>query len=1009
MKKPVLWVCAGIAMVGAAWAFWPNDERAVNSRLEDRSTPAPGPDRSLAQRLGDEVFAASDAGRGLVFGTVEDQDGHPVAGAEVRVFASGSYGLEAAICPVCSAPILECTDLQTAHEIIEVVRSGKAQRRPIAIGTSGPDGTFTFEDLPQEALDLSATKGSLFGSGFFSPDEEEPAVVRLFARSVLSLLVLRGERDAEKRGVPLGGAKVTAISLDTFQMIETVSDAVGLVGLDRLDDGNGVWVRVEAPGLSPSQQTVHSGLEPLEVTLSPTHSVVVRTAIGGKPAEAMVTLKCEGGHPAGQQTHAGTTRFDGLGSDSCTVTATTDSLVSRNEGVTFEHQLETVDLELRAAAKLSVTVIDESGDPVADAEVTASGRGGETYSAEATQGALMVLGPMGDGPVTLDVTSSDFRQWHRELDLHPGENTLEVVVKRGVKVRGKVVDSEGKPVAQAEVEARAPLTPLEQVSSEDDGTFELTFDEPGLQQLTAFSNAVGRTTVRVTAPADGVVIRLEARARVTVLVHEGRAAIVAATVTVTNSADRTALNSETGPDGVATISGLESGSYQVAVQAEDYRDAPPLKITLIEGQHFKADVQLDHGLSVSGVVVDERGAPVSGAELRSEPWISHPTMNSKGEFTLSSLDPEVAYRLEASTALEYSQPQTFKGPQSLIKVVMLPRLRTSGRVLDAVTDAPVTHFEVDGTQVDTVDGRFSAPLRGNGEGNAVISIRAEGYDELNWQGTWEASRDMGTVKLKKATVVEGTVRDVGGNPVSGARVQCDNSGDEVTSAGDGTFRLSLSLSMPDTVLKAQRGQNRGSAPMAVGRPTDIVLKPATHVNGKVVDGLGRPVSGMVTLRDASSDQELDAEAALDGTFAIDAAQGQWVFITRVSTSGQTFAVSGPSMRVVLGVPPGSCAISLQAAVAPDELILLPGDAVPPPEASFEQLAATEGAVLFDTLNAPRMLNAAGFRCGTYTAVARWADSQRVQRVELHTGASVQLHLQLPVSPGIGAAEPPDSR
>ncbi|MBS1150937.1 MAG: hypothetical protein H6Q89_2635, partial [Myxococcaceae bacterium] len=647
----------------------------------------------------------------------------------------------------------------------------------------------------------------------------------------------------------------------------------------------------------------------------------------------------------------------------------------------------------------------EAGDPVVNADVTAAGRGGDYHSGSSIDGALVVLDALAEGPISIEVSHPDFRPWHRDRDLHPGDNPLEVVLKKGVKLTGKVLDPDGKPVPQAEVEARAPVTAPAIAYSDFDGSFELTFDEAGPQELTASLNTVGRTKVLVHAPADGVVIRLEPRARLRVSVREGNAPVGGASVTVSPVSSETDLNTVSDEAGLAMISGLDTGSYQVTVQSPEFRQPPIAVVNLIEGRTVSLDVVLDRGLTLTGRVVDGRGAPVPGAEVATEPWSSSAPSDEEGRFTLTALDPDGTYQIEATNDSLQSAPLRIKGPQPALQLVMLPRPMVSGRVVEAVTGVPLTRFEVDSQPIEAPDGRFSVPMRAEGQ-RVLITISADGFETVSWEGAVDASRDIGAVRLAKAKVVEGVVRDARGNPVAGAVVTSDSIDEEVTSGTDGSFRLALSQFEPGSPLVAQRGQLRGSAPIQLGRLIEIILQPPTRVLGQVIDSGGRPVAGMVRLREGYASEELQAEAGSDGAFAIDLAPGRWVFTTRLSSAGQTFAVSGPSMRVVLGAPPGTCAVAVGTPFPPPELMLLPAELMPAPTASFESLATIEGAVLFDTLSASRVLRAAGFRCGPYNLVARWGNLQRVQRIEVRSGGPNEVQLAAPPELSASAPEPP---
>jgi protocatechuate 3,4-dioxygenase beta subunit len=1006
--KRVLWIIgASIALSGLVWVCWPEDEAITPPSVTAAKADAEPPARSLAEQLEDaeRELDVSDAGHGEVVGTIVDDNGQPIAGAQVRVFQAGGHALEGATCPVCSSPVLECSNIHTAHDVLEIVRSGKGLARQLAETTSAADGTFRFEDLPQNELMISARKGSLAARTIYDPEQE--TVLQLFPDAKLSLTAVRHPVQLDGPAVPFAGARATAFSLDSFRVMEAVSDAAGELRLDGLDEGNGVWVLIEAPGLQPYLGTVYSDQEATQVDLFPSRSLLVRTMVGGQAVEATVTVvPGTGTHPVKLATRNGLARFDGLFDGPCDVSAITETMVAPSQTVSLDQELTTVDLDLRAAARLLVTVIDEMGEPVETAEVTAAGQAGDYHSGTSTGGSLVELGPLAEGPITIDVNTDDFRPWHREIDLHPGENTLEVVVKKGVKLTGKVVDADGNPVGEAEVQARAPVSAPAMVYSEGDGSFELTFDEPGPQELTALLNAIGRTTVTFNVPADGVVIRLEARARVKVVVHDGRDPVVGAVVMVNPvNGDELGFNNRTDESGSAVISGLETASYRVMVQAPDFRQPPQVTVQLTEGRIVTVDVAVDRGLSVSGVVVDARGNPVPAADVTTEPWTTNAQTDETGHFTLTTLDPDAEYSVLAATELDASMPQRIKGPQQPLKLVVMPRPVVSGRVVDAATDAPVTEFEVNYAPVQAADGRFSVPISAEGE-QVSIDIAATGYETQTWEGARAASRDIGTIRLKKARQIEGIVRDVRGNPVGGAIVMTDISDGEVTSAGDGRFKLALAVPVFEAQAKliAQRGQQKGSASINLQGVTEIILSPPTKVLGRVLDANGRPVQGVVSLREASGADELQADAAADGSFSLDVAQGRWVFTTRVSASGQTFNVAGATMQVVLGVPPGSCSMTIEVASLPDEVMLLPGSQAPAQDASFEQLANVEGAVLFDTYSGSRLLRAAGFRCGLYLLVARWEGAQRVQQVEVRSGGNNDVRL---TSPSELAAAGPD--
>ena len=996
MKRALIVLGALAVLAGLTWALWPSDESTPTVLGEAKPTK---PVRSLAERLEedeDRDDQSFDAGRGSLTGLVQNDDAEPVAGAEVTVFRSGAASIASETCPICSQPLLECGDPRTAIEVIEVLRAGKGSAKPIARAITAADGTFRIDSVPNEDLRVVASKDRLSGHDTYAPGSE--LVVVVSPRTPFLVNVRQASATPETEATPLAGVRVAALSADSLQWVEGTSDAQGEVRLDLEDEGDGVWVFAQAPGLLPFIGTLYNAVEGAEVLLERSRSLRVRTLVGGKPTEAVVTVSGGRRHPMKQKTQNGIALFDALGPEEYEAIAATETMVSPRQTTTLESEVTTIDFELRASARLMVTVIDEAGQPVENADVSVSGHDGDYRSQSTNQGDLVVLGPVGEGSLTVEVTGDDFRPWRRELDIHPGDNPLEVVLRKGVKLRGKVVDSEGKPVVQASIEAHAPVTSSTMGFTDSEGEFELTIDEPGPQELIAAHSTVGRAVLNVTAPADNLVIRLDPMARVRVFAHEGREAVPGAMVAVNEASGRGMnITAVTGDDGVVVISGLETGSYRVVVQSAEFRLPAPLEVTLTEGKVAALDVPMDRGLTVSGMVVDENGAGV-GANVHTEPWTNNVRSEEDGKFTLTTLDPAVTYQVEAETDTARAGPVPMKGAVQGLRLVMKARPLITGRVVDQLTEQPLQHFTINSRQVDSPDGRFSEPANTVSGDTVMVEVAAEGFESVDWEGSLAASHDLGTVKLPKAKQIDGVVRDQRGNPVAGALVTCDSAGEEVTTSADGSFWLQLTHFEVGTTVSARRGQLKGSVALELGRSAEINLGAPTRVLGQVIDGDGKPVSGAISIRDAQGDDEVRVEAGPDGTFTTDLAGGRWLFITRLNASGQSFQVNGPLMRVVLGTPPGSCALSVNSPATPDELLLIPGETTPRADVPFEQLASLDGTVVFDTVNSTRVLRAAGFRCGTYTLFARWGSAQRSQRVDVRTGPNELMLPPPPVEP-----------
>jgi protocatechuate 3,4-dioxygenase beta subunit len=943
-----------------------------------------------------------------------------VSGAEVRVFRRGDHALVSLNCPVCSKPLLECGDPQTAHALLDLVRSGGALVKPFAITTTGSDGAFRFDAVPDEPLLLVARAGALDAAQESAAGTDD-AVLVLTPNSGFSVKVTKADWNGhDASAVP--GAKVTAISLATMALAEATAGPDGIARFGELGSKSGVWVFVEAPGCVSESSTLYPEEPQTEITLSIARTLIVHTLIGGKPTEATVTVTGERQHPRVQKTQAGITRFEGLGSEMYDAFATTEAMVSPRRPVYLEEQVLTVNFELRASARILLTVIDEQGEPVDNAEVTVSGQDGDFHSETTSEGRMIVIGPVAEGSRGVTVSSEDFLPWTREQDIRPGDNPIEVVLKKGLTIRGTVLDAEGKKVPQALVLAHSPMSGPESSYTDSEGSFELVLDEAGIHELTASEVSAGTGTVRATAPSENLVIHLDPRARLRIFVHDGRTPVAGASISMVDARGETSrFSGRTGEDGALLLAGLESGTYKVFVESEDFRRASPPDVTVAEGRTLAIDVPVDRGLTIQGVVVDEEGAPVSDANVQTEPYASATRTDEAGRFTLTTLDPLVNYVLQAGDELREGAPVEIRGPQGLVKLVVKARPSIRGRVVDQLSGAPVLRFRIDSRPVDSTDGTFSVPYARSRNGPTTqmgLSIDADGYDPIEWSGDFEPHKDIGTVRLSKEKQIQGFVRDAHGNPVSGAMIGSTASSEEVTSAANGGFQLAVSGDISPLVFHARRGQLKGAAAWKMGQPLEIVLGTPTRVFGSVLDAEARPVGGFVLIRGAiieppaledgvslgnspealapyGEEDEVRVEVGPEGKFTTELSAGRWVFITRLNASGQAFQISGPTMEVKLGTPPGSCSLVVSSPVAPDELMLIPGEGGSDLRESLNRATSVDGTVLFDTAPGSKVLRAAGFRCGAYSLLARWNDAHQIEPLELHSGAPVQLTLKGP--------------
>ena len=195
-----------------------------------------------------------------------------------------------------------------------------------------------------------------------------------------------------------------------------------------------------------------------------------------------------------------------------------------------------------------------------------------------------------------------------------------VEVDRGVTITGRVVHSDGTPVAGAIIEMpRSQLAPRN-ATTDSDGTFTLAGIASGATTLTALSSDRHMTSapVPVTAPAKNVTITMPHGARI-----EGRVVDRGTKQPVTDfTVSLPSRGRPTPPpqqvhadDGTYAIDNVAPGTAQIAVTATGYVTATRSDITAEEGKTVSGiDVQLDRGASITGRVTSG-GAPVAGVQV----------------------------------------------------------------------------------------------------------------------------------------------------------------------------------------------------------------------------------------------------------------------------------------------------------------------------------------------------------------------------------------------------------
>lgn len=423
-----------------------------------------------------------------------------------------------------------------------------------------------------------------------------------------------------------------------------------------------------------------------------------RPVEGAKVAAYQVTFSTSRSTPNAEVVAETTTGADGgftLSGESGTPLVRASGVMARKEGLAVGWAARRMrgeqrfDITLEEPKDLSGQVVDEQGQPAAEAEVSiaaaangkaadpqdsgiwtmpglfntkadSNGRfvfagmpGGATfeflvqkpgYATTNTMGRLMM---MGGGPA--------------KLRFSPGQAGIKLTLSREASIQGIVVEKAGdKPVAGLSISVRPetpsmlPMSPRPVVSGPD-GTFRVDGLAAGtytVQALTAMRQAAEgvaepvQVSVKAGQTTSGVKIQLVKGGILEVFVKDGTGKPVArANVSVRRAQDRQSVGGRTDEDGVARIR-VVPGQYLLMFVARETAPARMIRqseqFAVEEGETKRIEHVLNSAPKLTGIVRDEAGNPLAGVQLDVLPMTyvrEEITSDASGKFEVT-WDPE---------------------------------------------------------------------------------------------------------------------------------------------------------------------------------------------------------------------------------------------------------------------------------------------------------------------------------------------------------------------------------
>ena len=474
---------------------------------------------------------------------------------------------------------------------------------------------------------------------------------------------------------------------------------------------------------------------------------------------------------------------------------------------------------LRPAAPLYGFVTDSTDQPVAGADISAQPRATESIASmiairpqratSAGDGSFRMAGIVYDNPYRLTIRAEGFASSAIDLPSYERSATagpVRIRLTKGRRAWGRVVDTEGSPVAGAEVKLRWPEQKQPRFPSrrDTDATEPVTTDDQGAFRIAAVKT--GEYDVRVShaeyvSPGDLPIEVPEGRGEVDlgefklvpgaeilgVVVDPDEEPVEGALVKyrsygLDRDQERTA---QTDADGGFRLTGLPHEQVDLTVEAEGYPQFYFQGARPATGEPIR--IQLLGGASLSGRVLTAAGTAADGARVRLEPdmrtrmqsriFSSRDTTrrtDGDGRFRFDSVFPGT-WSVEASAGTEAARTdplELISGSERAIELHLHAQDQLTV-IVTTFSGQPVTEARVRLEPKDAAQSRESGFTDGSGRAQLEVAagpatltvVHAEHLDETREIVVGPGSTEL-AVQLQAGGEISGFVRSASGAPVS---------------------------------------------------------------------------------------------------------------------------------------------------------------------------------------------------------------------------------------------------